>query len=63
MDYVPIKMDLSDLEEKILWAKKRDRQARKMAKQAQIKIRRYFSYQSLQCYAIHLLGEYQRLVI
>ena len=62
-DYIPIKIGLEDLEEKLGWVKQRDRQAREIARRGQLKMLKYFSYESLQCYTIHLLRAYHKLLI
>ena len=62
VDFIPVKMDLSDLEEKINWAKNRDSNIRRIARQGQEIVKKDFSYSMLQCYAIHLLTEYSKLL-
>ena len=55
VDYIPVKMDMSDLDEKIKWAKMHDKNVRNIAISGRLKVEKKFSYKMLQCYTIKLL--------
>ena len=62
IDYVPIKMDMSDLEEKIEWVRQNDQKARKIAESGKRRVRSLLSDENLACYMQHLLTEYSKLM-
>lgn len=53
--YVPVNRDLSNLVEKIQWAKKNDEVARKIAKQAQQFTNENLTHDKVLCYHVTLL--------
>lgn len=59
--YVPLRLDMSDLQVKIRWGKNNDQQLRKIAKRGYERYKQLFTYDKLKCYAIHLLLEYKKL--
>lgn len=61
--YVPVKMDLSDFEENLMWAKQNDDELRDIAQRGWYRATNTLSYRSLQCYGIHLLKAYHKLFI
>ncbi|KAG7331574.1 hypothetical protein KOW79_005543 [Hemibagrus wyckioides] len=61
--YIPIKADLSDLLEKIQWAKDHDEEARKIAQAGQQFARNHLMGDSIFCYYFKLLQEYSKLQV
>ncbi|XP_060785351.1 protein O-glucosyltransferase 2 isoform X4 [Neoarius graeffei] len=59
--YIPIKADLSDLLEKIQWAKEHDEEAQKIAQAGQQFARTYLMGDSIFCYYFKLFQEYAKL--
>ncbi|XP_066912321.1 protein O-glucosyltransferase 2-like [Clytia hemisphaerica] len=55
--YIPFKRDLSDLEEKIKWAKSHDKEARKIAMAGQTYARDHLMTDQLFCYSFTLFKE------
>lgn len=58
--FVPVKEDLSDLVEKIEWAKKNDREVKEMASRATVFAKEELSIESTFVYMAHLLREYAK---
>ncbi|XP_025784707.1 KDEL motif-containing protein 2 [Puma concolor] len=56
--YVPIKRNLSDLLEKIKWAKENDEEAKKIAKEGQLSARDLLQPHRLYCYYYRVFREY-----
>lgn len=61
--YIPIKKDLSDLVDKIKWAKENDEEAQQIAKKGQL-----FAFENLlptniYCYYVILLQEFSKKII
>lgn len=61
--YVPIKEDLSDLVEKVLWAKENDAEAYKIAKSGQEFINEHVLPKDIFCYYGSLLQEFSKKII
>jgi hypothetical protein len=61
--YVPIKMDLSDLEEKLEWAKNNDEKLREIAENGLRFSLRMHTKEKYKCYIWHLLLKYKALMI
>ncbi|XP_075402673.1 protein O-glucosyltransferase 3 isoform X1 [Tenrec ecaudatus] len=59
--YVPIKRNLSDLLEKVKWAKENDEEAKKIAKEGQLTARELLQPHRLYCYSYRVLQEYAAL--
>ena len=55
--YIPIKADLSDLTEKIQWARKHDDEAKTIAKNGQTFANNYLLPVNIYCYHVHLIKE------
>jgi hypothetical protein len=60
--YVPFKLDLTDLEEKIDWVRKNDARAKKIADNAHTFANKYLRDEDLKCYAGLLMLEYASLL-
>ena len=58
--YVPVKMDLSDFEEKIEWIRKNEQDAEEIAQRGLIRSR-VMNVDTYRCYIIKLLKEYHKL--
>ena len=58
--YVPVKNDLSDLVEMIEWAKKNDKEAKKIAKAGQLYARDNLMSDKLYCYTLAVFQEYAK---
>ncbi|XP_015600505.1 KDEL motif-containing protein 1 [Cephus cinctus] len=58
--YVPVKRDLSDLVEKILWAKKHDQEAYKISRTGRQYARKNLLPQNIICYHVVLLQEWRK---
>ena len=54
--YVPIKSDLSDLEEKILWCKSNDDECKKIVKRAQEFAKLYYNKETICTYYAYLMN-------
>ena len=63
IDYVPVKMDLSDLEEKIEWVRDNDVEARRIAESGRERMKGLFTLESIKCYTAHLLTAYSKLLV
>ncbi|KAF7709241.1 protein O-glucosyltransferase 2 [Silurus meridionalis] len=61
--YIPIKADLSDVLEKIQWAKEHDEEARKIAQAGQQFARTHLMADSIFCYYYKLFQEYEKLQV
>jgi hypothetical protein len=61
--YVPINIDLSDMNEKVQWARDHDEEARQIAVNAQIHAKHRLRYQDMQCYLYRLILEYHALTL
>ncbi|XP_030743548.1 protein O-glucosyltransferase 3 [Echinops telfairi] len=59
--YVPIKRNLSDLLEKVKWAKENDEEAKKIAKEGQLTARELLQPHRLYCYYYSVLQKYAAL--
>ncbi|KAJ3265582.1 F-actin-capping protein subunit alpha [Chytriomyces hyalinus] len=59
--YVPVKLDYSDLEERLLWLMTHDEEARQIVENAQRLMKEVNRVQALQCYSGLLLMEYAAL--
>jgi hypothetical protein len=56
--YVPVRFDLSDLSEKLLWARNHDEEARQISENARILSLRYLNPKFHKCYSMRMLLEY-----
>ncbi len=54
--YVPVKADLSDLEEQIIWCKKNDDECKKIVRNAKVFARTYFNKETICDYMAYLLN-------
>ncbi|CAF2045654.1 unnamed protein product [Rotaria magnacalcarata] len=61
--YIPIKKDLSDLIEKLQWAKEHDDEAQKIVKRSQRFTRRNLLPNHILCYHVNVLQEYAKRLI
>lgn len=61
--FIPVKEDLSDLVEKILWAKENDETARKIAKNGQHFANDNLLPKDIYCYYANLLNEFSKRVV
>ncbi|KAJ8388562.1 hypothetical protein AAFF_G00132760 [Aldrovandia affinis] len=61
--YIPFKSDLSDLLDKVRWAREHDQEARKIAMAAQQFVRTNLMGDSIFCYYFKLFQEYSRLQV
>ena len=61
MHYIPISIDLSDLEEKIKWAINNDGFAKSIAKNSRDFVLNHMRDQNLNCYTFRLMLEYADL--
>ncbi|KAI8616441.1 lipopolysaccharide-modifying protein, partial [Chytriomyces sp. MP71] len=59
--YVPVRLDLSDLEERVQWLMDHDEEARKISENARFVMAQVNRIETLQCYAGLFLLEYARL--
>ncbi|KAI8608243.1 glycosyl transferase family 90-domain-containing protein [Chytriomyces sp. MP71] len=59
--YVPIKLDYSDLEEKMDWLQQHDEEAQKIVQNAQELLRKWGNMNQMRCYIALLLLEYSNL--
>ena len=59
--YLPVKMDLSDLNEKITWATRNQKKAKKIAQMAQIYFKENLIYKDIWCYFFRLAYEYSEI--
>ena len=59
--YLPVKMDLSDLNEKIAWATRNQKKAKKIAQMAQIYFKENLIYKDIWCYFFRLAYEYSEI--
>jgi hypothetical protein len=59
--YIPVNEDLSDLREKIQWAREHDEEARKIADNATEFVKNNLSPEDIYLYMYHLICEYSRL--
>lgn len=60
--FVPVKMDLSDLQEKIEWARSNDQKLKEIAKKGRERSIKIHNYQAYKCYIWHLLKKYEELL-
>ena len=60
--YIPVKMDLSDLEEKIRWAKENDDDVRRIAKQG-VELSKVYTEEQYKCYVFKLISLYVKLFV
>lgn len=61
--YIPVRMDMKDLERKIEWVRYNDREARRIADKGRKRANLVFRKSSYECYITKLLMEYHRLLI
>ncbi|KAJ3216206.1 F-actin-capping protein subunit alpha [Clydaea vesicula] len=59
--YIPVKLDLSDLEEKLEWLKLNDQKAKEISINSFNLMKRFNNLKEMQCYSSLLLLEYSRL--
>ncbi|KAJ3376906.1 F-actin-capping protein subunit alpha [Lobulomyces angularis] len=59
--YIPVKLDLSDLEEKLEWLKLNDQKAKDISINSFNLMKRFNNLKEMQCYSSLLLLEYSRL--
>ncbi|KAI8611735.1 hypothetical protein BC830DRAFT_1139896 [Chytriomyces sp. MP71] len=59
--YVPVEVDLSDLDERIQWLRKNDKAARQISLNAQKFIKGVNTISAMQCYSGLVFLEYSRL--
>ena len=59
--YLPVKMDLSDLNEKIEWATNNQIKAKEIAKNAQIHVKENLQHKDVWCYFFRLVVEYNSI--
>ncbi|XP_013409314.1 KDEL motif-containing protein 1 [Lingula anatina] len=60
--YVPFKRDLSDLMEKLIWAKEHDEEAKEIARNGQLFVRDNLMAVDIFCYHVVLFKEYAKLL-
>ncbi len=60
--YIPVEMDLSDLEKKVEWAIQNDELAHKIAENGRNFVRNHVRVEDLDCYVFRLLLEYGNLI-
>ena len=60
--YVPVKIDLSDFEEKLQWAKEHDEELKRIAETAKTLSMEYLRLHNYKCYMKELLTKYHRLL-
>lgn len=61
--FIPFKMDMSDLQDKIQWAKENDIEVQEIVKNARMLYQEYFTYEGIREYTYHLLKLYSELLI
>lgn len=61
IDYIPVKHDLSDLEEKVAWAHTHQAQAQRIAEHGRKTVERHIRPEDQQCYTYRLMLEYHAL--
>ncbi|XP_064640507.1 protein O-glucosyltransferase 2-like isoform X2 [Lineus longissimus] len=61
--YIPIKRDISDVLDKIQWAKDNDEEARQIAKNAQKYVQDHLLADEIFCYHMVLFEEYSKLLV
>lgn len=60
--YLPVKIGLSDLEEKLRWAKEHDEELQRIASRG-LELSKIYSEESYKCYVFKLITEYSKLLV
>ena len=63
LHYIPVDLDLSDLEKNIEWAYRNDKKVKKIAEKASKLARKHLTLEAMQCYTGLLLLEYGDLLV
>ena len=61
--FIPVKMDLSDLEEKINWARNNDKELEKIGNRGKELSEKKLTLESYKCYTVRLLRKYKSLFV
>lgn len=61
LHYIPVTMEMDDLESKIQWAIQKDEQVKEIARRGRNRSMSIYLNHTLECYIVHIFSEYSKL--